>query len=92
MSSVYANQYKTFNRISVMSLQQWHQRRLKVYVALSFIESVCEKNRRDMKFNMCFISDLFLRYLPNAIVEWLTLLLRFLEVPDSNLGPGDRLS
>jgi hypothetical protein len=45
-----------------------------------------------MKFNICFISDLFLRYLPNAIVEWLTLLLRFREVPDSNLGPGDRLS
>jgi hypothetical protein len=30
--------------------------------------------------------------LPNVVIEWLTLLLRILEVPGSNLGPGDRLS
>jgi hypothetical protein len=29
--------------------------------------------------------------LPNAVVEWLTRLLRILEVPDSNIGPKNRL-
>jgi hypothetical protein len=29
---------------------------------------------------------------PNAVVEWLTILLRIRGVPGSNLSPGDRLS
>jgi hypothetical protein len=40
-------------------------------------------------------SSLFLSFpcfLPNVVVEWLTLLLRIREVLGSNLSPGDRLS
>jgi hypothetical protein len=31
-------------------------------------------------------------FLPNVVLEWLTLLLRIRDVPGSNLGPGDWLS
>jgi hypothetical protein len=41
----------------------------------------------------CILGDLkpVHNFAPNVAVEWLALLLYIVEVPGSNIGPGDRL-